>query len=601
MAASKPAATRGDAKLSVQPSPEQIRTQLEKILTSSLFVRSERLCRFLRLTVGLAISGDTRHIKEYMLGRDVFDRGPDYDPRADSIVRVEARRLRKKLQEYYADFGPGDPVLIEFPPGSYVPAFQYRAAAPHQPTPMAVAESRPMNPLTVAVLPFLNLSPDPDQDFFCDGITEEILNTLTTVPQLNVVARTSVFRFKGKTPDVREIGKQLHAGTVIEGSVRKAENRLRISAQVIDASLGVLLWSGSFDREISDVFAVQDEIARAIADSLHVTLAAHVNGVPMAARQRALEAYTVLLKGRHFWNQVSQEGTAAALAEFTHAISLDPDFAPPYVALADAYTKITFWCAVPPGQGIARARHAAREAIRLDGSLGEAYALLGAIACSYDWNWEEGSRLLSRAIELQPSSMVAVSYDALRLVFLGRFEEARIRVERSSELDPLSPWSFRNQSWYYYFQGQYQLAADAMKNALALDPDFREGQFLFAYAYLRQSRYADAIAQLEALPEGAYSATKWGALGEAYACSGDLGAAADALSKLDALASTGYVSPINRVWIYAGLREWDHVFEHLEQAYSEHSLWLSSIRIDPRFDPIRSDPRMANLLARINL
>jgi serine/threonine-protein kinase len=595
MAASKPAASYGDLGQSVRPSPEHVRAQLNKILASPQFVRSERLCRFLRLTVEHALSGETDRIKEYTLGRDVFDRDQSYDPRVDSIVRVEARRLRKKLGEYYEEFGAADPVMIEFPPGSYVPGFAYRTLAAPRPA-ATLPEPRPLNPRTVAVLPFLNLSPDPDQDFFCDGITEEILKTLTSVPQLNVVARTSVFRFKGKQSDVR--GRQLHAGTVIEGSVRKAENHLRISAQMIDASKGLLLWSGSFDRELTDVFAVQDEIARAIADSLHVTLAAHV---PMAELPRALEAYTLLLKGRHFWNQISQEGTKAALSEFTRAISAYPDFAPPWAALAEAYAKITFWGAMPPGEGVSQARQAALQAIRLDPRLADAYAILGIIACCHDWNWEEGSRLLSQATELQPSNMNAITFDSLQLVFRGKFEESRARVDKTSELDPLSPWSFRNESWYWYFRRQYDLAAAAMQSALALDPNFREGQFLLAYAHLRAGRYADAIAQLRDLPEGPYSATKWGALGEAYACSGNSAAAREALAKIDVLAAAGYVSPINRAWIYAGLGDWDRVFEQFEQAYHEHTFWLSAIKVDPRYDAIRDDPRMVDLLGRMNL
>lgn len=600
MAASDPAATRGNIE-SVQPSPEQILLQLDRILKSSVFVRSERLRRFLRVTVELALAGNAESIKEYMLGRDVFDRGKNYDPRVDSIVRVEARRLRKKLHEYYQQLGAADPISIEFPPGSYVPAIRWRGAAAPRPTPLvALTEARPLNPLTVAVLPFVNLSPDPDQDFFCDGITEEILNTLSTVPQLNVVARTSVFRFKGKTADVREIGKQLHAGTVIEGSVRKADNTLRISAQVIDAIQGVLLWSGTFDRELTDVFAVQDEIAQAIADSLHVTLAAHAHEASLFERKH-FEAYTLLLKGRHFWNQLSQDGTQAALAEFEHAISLDPDFAPAYAALADALTKITFWGAVPPSEGFSRARQAALEGIRLDPQAGDAYALLGVIACCYDWNWDEGARLLKRAVELQPSSMNALGYDALRLVFLGEFEAARPRIERWCELDPVSPWSFRNQGWYYYFQGEYDRAAEAMKSALALDPDFREGQLLLAWAYLRNKRFEEAIAHLDALPEGPFSSTKWGALGEAYACSGDASRALDALAKIDAMGSGGYVSPINRAWILAGLGDWTRVFEQLEQSYQQHVPWLSALKVDPRYNAVRSDPRMTDLLSRMNI
>jgi serine/threonine-protein kinase len=600
MAGSKPAATVNNGHSS-QPSPEQVRTQLDRILASPLFVRSERLCRFLRFTVDLALSGKTDRIKEYTLGRDVFDRNKNYDPRADSIVRVEARRLRKKLSEYYQQAGSLDPVSIEFPPGSYVPVFRLKLpAAPRLTTPTPLPENRPLNPRTVAVLPFRNLSADPDQDFFCEGIAEEILNTLTTVPQLNVVARTSVFRYKG-AHDVREIGRQLHAGTVIEGSVRKGGGRLRISVQAIDAIKGILLWSDTFDRELTDVFAVQDEIALAIADSLHVTLASHAHPLPSLGRQPALEAYTLLLKGRHFWNQVSQAGTAAALTEFTRAIALYPDYAPPYAALADAYLKITFWGVIPPREGISKATQAALEAVRIDPKLADAYAFLGISACFYDWNWEEGSRLLRQAVELQPSNMQALSYAALQHVFRGEFDQARICVEKCSQLDPMSPWSFRNQSWFYYYQRQYGPAADAMRSALALDPEFREGQFSLAYSFLRQGRYPEAISLLQELPEGPYNAAKWGALGEAHACSGNTAAAHDALNKIDALAHTEYVSPISRVSIYAGLRDWQRVFQQLELAFLEQTPWLTSLKVDPRYDPIRSDPRFTSLLKRINL
>ena len=266
MAGSKPIASLEDSGHPARTSPEritpeQIRMQLQRILASTFFVRSERLCRFLRFTVELTLSGEMDRIKEYTLGRDVFDRDKNYDPRADSIVRVEARRLRRKLGSIIERL-----VLpIRSSSAGYLRADSVPVFLPRQPASTRLTQStailpdpRPLNPRTVAVLPFRNLSSDPDQDFFCEGIAEEILNTLTTVPQLNVVARTSVFRFKG-SHDVREIGRQLHAGTVIEGSVRKAGNRMRISAQAIDAASGILLWSGTFDRDLTDVFAVQDE------------------------------------------------------------------------------------------------------------------------------------------------------------------------------------------------------------------------------------------------------------------------------------------------------------------------------------------------------
>ena len=596
----KQAAIQADIDPSGRPSAEEIQAQLGKILESGLFIRSERLRRFLRVAVDRALAGETEGLKEYSLGRDVFDRDEGYDPRIDSIVRVEATRLRKKLSEYYLSPGSNDPVLIEFPRGSYVPVFTHRLPA----VPQAASEpqpSGPLNPRTVAVLPFVNLSPDPDQDFFCDGITEEILITLTTVPELNVVARTSVFHFKGKTADVREIGRQLGAGTVIEGSVRKAESQLRISAQAIDASNGVLIWSGAFDREVSDVFEVQGEIARHVAESLRLTLAAAPEDPAVARSSHKLEAYTMYLRGRHYWNKVSREGIGVALNEFTRAIALYPEYAPPYAGLAEACGHLTFWGVIPPREGIPRARQAALEALRLDERMAGAYAILGALASCCDWQWEEGERFFQRAIELQPSNMSAHTYYALHHLSLGHFPKALAEIDRCSQLDPVSPWSLRNKGWYYYFRRDYGQAIDVLKKALALDGNFRETQFLLAYAYLRESHYADAIALLHALPAGPYDAAKWGGLGESHACAGNSAGAQEALEKLAEIARTEYVSPINRLSVYAGLREWDRVLDELEQAYADHSPWLCLLKVDPRYDPIRSDARITDLLNRMGL
>ena len=197
--------------------------------------------------------------------------------------------------------------------------------------------------------------------------------------------------------------------------------------------------------------------------------------------------------------------------------------------------------------------------------------------------------------------MNALSFNALQHIFRGEFEEARVWVEKFSEIDPVSPWGFRNQSWFYYYQQQYARAADAMRSALVLDPHFREGQFLLAYAYLREARYPEVIAQLQELPDGPYNASKWGALGEAYACSGAIEKAHEALGKIDELARTEYVSPIIRGSIYAGLEDWTRVLEQSEQAYVEHTPWLSTLKVDPRYDPIRADTRIGDLLRRMNL
>ena len=596
-AARFPAPEEGTARSS-EPTSEEVRAQLVRILESKLFVQSERLQRFLRFTVEHTLAGDTDRIKEYTLGRDVFDRDETYDPRVDSIVRVEARRLRRKLDEYYAEAGAHDPIVIEIRQGSYIPLFRYAARAKPVLLPFT-PPLRSLNPHTVAVLPFRNLSPDPNLDYFCDGLTEEVLNTLATVAELNVVARTSVFRFKGVTADVRQIGEQLGAGTVIEGSVRNAGDQLRISAQAVDAISGVLLWSGSFDHEVSDVFAVQDEIARAIAEALRVSLSpAHE---PRARNPQSLEAYNAYLRGSHFWNQVSQEGVEAALNEFNRSIALFPGYAPSHVGLANAYVILTFWGAIPPEVGILRAKQSALEALRLDDGISGGYAMLGAVTSAFEWRWEEGAPMLRRAIEMQPSNMTAHTYYALHLLCRGQFAEVKAVLDRSLLLDPLSPWSFRNEGWYFYYQRQYDLAIDALKTALALDPRYREVQFMLAYAYLRAGLFEEATALLNALPEGPHDATRCGALGEAYACAGDRAAAQKALAKLDSLAETGYVSPLTRVAIHAGLSEWDRALEYLELAFESHSPSLCLAKVDPRYDPIREDERFLRLLEKMDL
>ena len=579
-----------------QPTPEQVREQLERIVASKPFIQSQRLCRFLRITVERMLAGEADQIKEYMLGRDVFDRDHTYDPRVDSIVRVEARRLRVKLRQYYQEFGPEDPVLITFRKGSYAPVFRYLKASQATQTP---ASAPKLDPRTVAVLPFLNLSPDPDQDFFCDGMTEEILNALTTIPELNVVARTSVFHFKGRSADVREIGETLGAGTVIEGSVRKSDSLLRVSAKAIEASKGVALWSGMFDREMKDVFAVQDEIARAIASALSATLA------PAADRGTAgavnLEAYTLYLRGRYYWHLMSQDGIRAAIEQFERAVSLFPDYAPGYAGLADAYTHLTFWGAINPREGTVKAKCAALDALRLNDRLAEPRAHLGAIISCFEWLWEEGEKYLKGAIELQPSNVIAYHYLAFERLCQGRFEEAFSLIEKCLRLDPLSPRISRARGWAFYLQRDFDRAVESLKLALSLDRRNTEARFLLGQGYLRRGQFEEAVAEFQDLPEGPFSAAKWGALGEAYGIWGREQEARAALQKLDEIRETSYVSPVSRLSVHAGLGEWERVFALLEEAYAEHCPGICVIKCDPRYDPIRSDARMRSLLERMGL
>ncbi len=571
------------------PSAHAVRSQLQNIVASEEFAKSERLCRFMQYTVELALSGKAKQLNQYAVGRDVFDRGESYDPRVDSIVRVEACRLRAKLRRYY-ERRHADRVLIDFPPGSYAPRFRVKILTPAGTRAAASARSN-----TIAVLPFANLGPDADQDFLCDGITETILNKLATVPELSVVARTSVFHFKGKTGDVREMGERLGAGTIVEGTVRKAGDQLRVSDMAVKADDGCSLWSSTFDRKMADVFAIQDEIASAVADSLRVHLAPalHYGAVDV-------EAYKLYLKGRQHWNRATREGFEAAVADFNRAVALAPGFSPSYTGLADAYTWLWILGLARADDVVPKARRAALDALRLDPRSADAHTLLGVLASWHDWNWGEGTRLLQKARELEPSSIKAISFSGLELVNLGRFREAIIFLEKSLQLDPLAIRTYWALGLTCYMQRRYDRAIKWIERGLELG-DGCGSRRLLGYVYLRKHMYAAAAEQMRqslSEPPAAYGLA---GLGEVYGWWGKKRKAREILEQLDSLANREYVPAISRVRVYAGLGDWENAFDWLERAYEEHNVGLAVPEVDPRYEHVRSDPRLRKLLKRVGL
>src|SRR5579864_3367522 len=562
-----------------------IRSQLKDLLASAEFIKSERLRRFLRLTVEWALAGRAGQLKEYVLGRDVFVRGPAYDPRADSIVRVEAGRLRRKLRTYY-ETHKSAPILIEFPQGSYVPVFHKRPAA----SPVASSETLPST--SIAVLPFVNLGPEGDKDLLCEGITEAILHKLATIPDLQVVARTSVYHFKGKTGDVRKIGRVLCAGTVVEGSVRRAGDQMRVSAMAVKTADGYSLWSGTFHRNASNVFAIQDEIASAVAHSLRLRL-----GSSPPKKVVNLEGYKLYLKGRHHWNAGRFE---AAIADFSRACSLFPDYAPPQAGLADAYSWLWVLGLVRPSDVVPKARQAAMEALRLDRRMAAAYISLGALTCWHDWKWDEGAKLFRTALELEPSSVLALSYYGAQFVNRKRFPEATELLEKALHLDPLSVHTHWMLGWACYLERQYDKSIDWLQRGLELSDVWRL-RVLLGWSYLRKLKYAEAIEEFQkSLKEPGVNLALSG-LGEAYGYSGRERQAREILRRLEISSRTNYVAATSIVNVCAGLGDWDRGFAWLEQGYQEHSTGLGLLSNDERYDPVRSDPRFKTLLTKIGL
>ena len=458
----------------VQFEVQAARRQLERVLASPGFSRNKRLGRFLQFIVEQHLEGKDGEIKESVIALEVFGRGPDHDPKQDSIVRTEATRLRARLGEYYLGKGKDDALVIELPKGGYAPVFRQATVEPailktaagiqmetrktsDRKNRLTIAawigllavaalsglavfrstrkSSIPRPEKSIAVLPFLDLSPTKDQEYFCDGMTDELISELARIDGLRVVARTSVFAFKGKPQDVRQIGNQLNVATVLEGSIRKDGDHLRITAQLISVPDGYHLWSESYDRELKDVFAVQKELSRSIAGALQVSL----GGPPAAVTDTSnLEAYNLYLLGRYHWSKRSEPELDAAVRDFEAAVQLDPTYARAYAGLADAYVQLSRWASRNPRETMPRARRYALRALELSESLAEAHTSLGAIHLFYDWDIAAARREYQKAIALNPGYVTAHWWYAFLLMASGQLQDARRELDQALRLDPLS-------------------------------------------------------------------------------------------------------------------------------------------------------------------
>jgi len=449
---------------------------------------------------------------------------------------------------------------------------------------------------SVAVLPFANMSGDPSQEYFGDGITEEILNVLSRVPGLQVAARTSSFSFKGKDVPVDEIGRRLNVAHVLEGSVRRGADRVRITAQLIDARTGYHLWSESYDRELRDVLAVQDEIAAAIADALRLRIApTRVQG----ARVVDPEAHDLYLRGRAAALTGTEEGLERALALFRQALEEDPRYAPAHVGVAWAYE----WLADayrPPLEMFTLAKNAALQAVVLDSTLAEAHAALGLAVANSEWDWNSAERSLERGVELNPTSVDALTLSGL--FFCGsewRGARARAHLERAIELDPLSAFQRFVRSYCRVLVRDYAGAVASHREMLELDPAFA---YLFAPggdAYREMGRLEEALAEY-ARAERASGFPQHGQA-IALARAGRTAEAREILARLEALSRERYVAPELIAAVYANLGETERAFEWIDNGYRIRSSYLPYNHAHPEFDPIRSDPRFAALLRRMGI
>jgi len=576
----------------------EIRAQLERIVGSHGFAASERLCRFIRWTVEQTLAGNSEPLKQYVIAREVFDRKADFDPRIDSIVRTEAQRLRRRLAEYYESEGAGDPVVISFAPGSYVPAFSRHDDTPSAAHATATATlDRAPDPRYIAVLPFVNLSGAPEQDYLCQGITEAIIDRLAGLPGLRVTARTSAFQFAEAEPDLNRVARELGVGSVVHGSVRIAGTQVRISARIADTTTQAWVWGGTFDCDLGSLFALEDQISGAVVGFLRVKLS---EGLRRDAKAPSADVYDLYLRGRHAWNNNTVESNRDAVGYFTRAVALDPDYAKPYAGLADAYNQLTYFERRPPTELMALSRRMALRAIQLDECCAQAYVSLGNLTSLLEWQWDEGERLIRLGIELRPSSVSAHTQSAFIQVQRGNLTGARETLRRALELDPLSVRVHRSMALLHYYAGQYESALASVERAFELGPDIPYTPYFQGMILLQMGRYDDAIAAMEEGGDSQRSQVR-GTLVLANAAAGRMAASRKLFDELADSASREYVSPASFVYAWIGLGDNERALEALNDALETRSAGFMGLLLDPRLDPLRGTTGFQQILQRLNL
>jgi serine/threonine protein kinase/tetratricopeptide (TPR) repeat protein len=470
------------------------------------------------------------------------------------------------------------------------------------PTPVPAPVSSAGDKRAIAVLPFVNSSADPENEYFSDGITDELITALSKVEGLQVASRTSVFALKNLREDLRSIGARLNVSTVLEGSVRRSGNRLRIMVQLNNVSDGRTLWSERYDREMADVFAIQDEIAQTIVQTLRATLLGDL-GDPTPVRYTGnVRAYSLYLKGRFWWNRRTQAAIKEGIGYFEQAIKEDPGYALAYSGLADSYALDLDYRGAPVMEGMERAKAEAGKAIELDETLAEAHTSLGWVTFIYDWDWAGAEREFTRAIQLNPRYSVARQWYSWFLAAMGRFDEAVAEGRAAIDLDPASVSIRRSMGWLLYYTRQYDAALEHLRRALAMNPTAEETHRQLGLVYLQKGLPDEAATAFkEALTHSENDVLAFAGLGHVAARRGRKDEARAVLQELNERARTRYVSPVAQTGLCVALGETDAAFEWLERAYHDRRGWLAYLKIEPILDDLRPDPRYQRLVERMRL
>lgn len=455
----------------------------------------------------------------------------------------------------------------------------------------------------LAVLPFDNLSGDPAQEFFSDGLTEEMIAQIGKLnpDRLTVIARSSIAKYKGSTLTAKEIGKELNADYLIQGSVRRSSERLRITVQLIDAKNQTDLWTENYDRDLKDVLAVQDSVAASVADQIHIALTDEQKTRLASSRQVAPEAYLAYLKGRYYWNRRSGDGIAKAEGYFQQAIDADPGYAAAWSGLADCNSGLAWHGYKAPSDALPRALFAARKAVELDPQSAEAHASLGLVL-SHRWEWAEADAEFRRALQLNPGYANAHHWYADYLAIHGRHDEAISESRRALELDPLNLMISTWVGLRYYLARNYSAAIQQNRESVELDPNFAAAHLLLGEDLDQAGMHTEAVRELNTAATLSGDNPLYAAqVGVALAGAGRNREAVQIAQQLEANRQKRYVSPYGIARIYAALHQDDATFQWLQASYNDHAVWMGYLAVDPVFDRYRSDRRFQDLLRRVGL
>jgi TolB-like protein/DNA-binding winged helix-turn-helix (wHTH) protein/Tfp pilus assembly protein PilF len=467
------------------------------------------------------------------------------------------------------------------------------------------ARARTGTRVTLAVLPFENLTGDPAQEYLTDGLTEEMISQLgrSDPERLGVIARTSVMHYKDGHEPLDRIGRELGVQYVLEGSVRRDADKVRISAQLIRLKDQTHVWVRQYDRELSSLFALQGEIAQEVADEIHLALGQKPASVVAAAKAPVTdtEAYDLYLRGRYFWNKRNREGFEEAVASFQQSIAKDPNYAPAYAGLADTYVLLSNISTALPAQMMQQARTAALKALQLDERLAEAHTSLALITENYDYDWQTAEKEFRRAIELNPNYATAHQWYAEWLMWQGSFGDALQESDRARQLDPFSLIIAADRGAIFYYSREYDHAIQQSKAVLAIDPHFGRANILYV-AYLRKGMFSDALSNFDTDLSHCTS-DPWVCGWVAYVdgLAGETEKARTALKELERLDRTRHIRPEPLIAASIGLGHNDDAIHYLERAWSERSSTLTGLRVDPLYDPLRGDPRFQALQRRVGL